>query len=104
MAIRPPVPPIFATFSNAPAAAESTDLPPYCTDAEMSCATTDRMKYSPSPVHETAQVSLLAYVPAPIIGESPILPNLLFEVPPVEVPAPRLPARSSATAPTVPNL
>src|SRR5437763_1729026 len=70
----------------------------------MSCATVQRMKYSPVPVQETATESLSAYVPAPMIGESPMRPHRLFCVPPVEVPAARLPCWSSATAPTVPNL
>src|SRR5438105_6725721 len=61
-AMRPPVPPIFPTFSSTSRAAASTERPPYCIDAETSWATTERMKYSPSPVQETAQVSLLAYV------------------------------------------
>src|SRR5215472_1457842 len=62
------------------------------------------MKYSPSPVPDTAQDSLLAYVPAPISGVSPTRPLCLLVRPPVEVAAARLPARSSATAPTVPML
>ncbi len=61
------------------------------------------MKYSPDPVHEIAQVLLLAYVPAPIIGESPILPHFLLVIPPVEVPAAKFPFISIATHPTVPN-
>ena len=36
-------------------------------------------------------------------GESPTRPNFLLVMPPVEVPAARLPIWSSATAPTVPN-
>lgn len=39
----------------------------------------------------------------PIIGESPIRPNRLLVIPPVDVPAAILPWESSATAPTVPN-
>src|SRR5947208_4161174 len=69
----------------------------------MSCATVQRMKYSPVPLHETATDSFSAYVPAPMIGESPTRPNRLFVVPPVDVPAARLPLMSSATAPTVPR-
>ncbi len=69
----------------------------------MSCATTVRMKYSPCPVADTAQLSLLAYVPAPMMGESPTRPQRLPVMPPVEVAAARLPCRSSATAPTVPK-
>ncbi|MNY77357.1 hypothetical protein D3C86_2172290 [compost metagenome] len=72
--------------------------------AEISCATTFLIKNSPHPVHEIPAVSLLAYVPAPIIGESPTLPYFLFVIPPVEVAAARFPFLSSATAPTVPNL
>jgi len=58
--------------------------------AEISCATAARIKYSPSPVHDTAQVALFAYVPAPMMGESPIRPAFLLLVPPVEVAAARL--------------
>src|SRR6185436_2728059 len=65
-------------------------------------ATVQRMKYSPVPVAETATESFAAYVPAPMTGESPTRPNSLLVVPPVDVPAARLPSRSSATAPTVP--
>ena len=54
-------------------------------------------------MHETAHVLLLAYVPAPIIGESPILPHFLLVIPPVEVPAAKFPFISIATHPTVPN-
>ncbi len=61
------------------------------------------MKYSPCPVAETAHVLLFAYVPAPIIGTSPTLPNFLFVIPPVEVAAAKFPFLSKATAPTVPN-
>src|SRR5208282_4541197 len=43
-----------------------------------------------------------AYVPAPIIGESPTRPGILPCKPPVEVPAAILPLRSSATTPTLP--
>ena len=57
----------------------------------MSRATLRRMKYSPSPVPETAQELLSAYVPAPMIGESPTRPYILFDIPPVDVPAARLP-------------
>src|SRR2546421_286269 len=38
-----------------------------------------------------------------MMGESPTRPNRFMLVPPVDVPAARLPALSSATAPTVPN-
>src|ERR1051325_7871132 len=61
------------------------------------------MKYSPAPVAETAHDSLSAYVPAPMIGVSPMRPYILFVVPPVDVAAARLPLWSSATAPTVPK-
>lgn len=37
----------------------------------------------------------------PMIGESPTLPNILFLMPPVDVAHATLPARSTATAPTV---
>ena len=57
----------------------------------MSCATVQRMKYSPVPVQETATDSFSAYVPAPMIGESPMRPKRLLLVPPVDVPAARLP-------------
>src|SRR5205807_9240750 len=79
-----------------------TLIPLYFTSAAMSWATLQRMKNSPVPVQETATESLSAYVPAPMIGESPTRPYCLFVVPPVDVPAARLPAASSATAPTVP--
>jgi hypothetical protein len=49
------------------------------------------MNNSPVPVAETAAVSLWAYVPAPMIGESPIRPTGLFVSPPVDVPAARSP-------------
>ena len=45
---------------------------------------------------------MFAYVPAPIIGTSPILPHFLFVVPPVEVPDAIFPILSIATQPTVP--
>jgi hypothetical protein len=61
------------------------------------------MKNSPVPVLETATVRLFAYVPAPMIGESPIRPTGLLVSPPVEVAAARFPPLSSATAPTVPS-
>lgn len=38
---------------------------------------------------------------APIMGESPTLPTILFLIPPVEVAQATLPAESTATAPTV---
>ena len=59
------------------------------------------MKNSPQPVAETPQVLLFAYVPAPIIGASPIRFHFLFVIPPVEVPEEILPSLSSATQPTV---
>src|SRR5260370_268403 len=102
MAINPPVPPSFATLSSTICAASCNFIPRYSISAEMSCATTERIKYSPSPVAETAQVALFAYVPPPMMGESPTRPAFLFVVPPVEVAAARLPFLSSATAPTVP--
>ena len=49
------------------------------------------MKYSPWPVPDTPHTSFSAHVPAPIIGESPILPGFLFVIPPVDVPAAILP-------------
>ena len=58
--------------------------------------------FNPWPVAETAQQSFAAYVPAPMIGESPTRPHFLPVMPPVEVAAARLPVASSATAPTVP--
>jgi hypothetical protein len=61
------------------------------------------MKSSPRPVHETAHVALSAYVPAPMMGESPTRPHRLLVSPPVDVAAARLPLRSTATAPTVPR-
>ena len=39
-----------------------------------------------------------------MMGESPIRPNLLLVIPPVEVAAEIFPFMSRATAPTVPNL
>ena len=60
------------------------------------------MNISPLPVADTATLSFSAQVPAPISGESPTRPNRLLVRPPVDVAAARLPARSSATAPTVP--
>src|SRR3954470_3699276 len=56
---------------------------------------------SPQPVVEQPPVWLSAYNPAPISGESPTRPGSLLAVPPVDVPAARHPARSSATQPTV---
>ena len=56
-------------------------------------ATPNRMNSSPTPVHDTAHVALSAYVPAPMIGTSPIRPNLLPVSPPLDVPAARFPAR-----------
>ena len=50
-------------------------------------------------VADTAAVSLRAYVPAPMIGESPMRPTGLFVSPPVDVPAARSPSLSTATAP-----
>lgn len=37
----------------------------------------------------------------PMTGESPTLPTILFRIPPVDVALATLPARSTATAPTV---
>lgn len=37
----------------------------------------------------------------PMTGESPTLPTILFRIPPVDVAHATLPARSTATAPTV---
>src|SRR5690242_8282918 len=85
-------------------AASSVDIPRYCTNAQISLATASRMKYSPTPVEETAQDRLDAYVPAPITGESPTRPGSLPCIPPVDVPAARSPRTSRATAPTVPYL
>ena len=93
MAIKPPSPPNCATFFMASVAACETVKPLYSISAETSKAMDWRIKYSPSPVHETAQVLLSAYVPAPIIGESPTRPNFLLLIPPVEVAAARLPDR-----------
>src|SRR5438045_3166796 len=62
------------------------------------------MKNSPAPVAEIAADSFDAYVPAPMMGESPTRPYCLLLMPPVDVPAARLPSLSSATQPTVPNL
>src|SRR5439155_25053510 len=75
----------------------------YAMREEMLNATAWRMNCSPRPVPLTAHVALLAYVPAPTIGESPTRPYFLFVRPPVEVPAARLPCVSSATQPTVPK-
>ncbi len=72
--------------------------------AVISYATAFRMKYSPVPVQDTAQVLLSAYVPAPMMGESPTRPRIFIIMPPVEVPAARFPYPSSATQPTVPFL
>jgi hypothetical protein len=47
---------------------------------------------------------ILAYVPAPIIGLSPIRPQALLVSPPVEVAEAIFPLPSTGTAPTVPNL
>ncbi len=65
-------------------------------------ATALRMNSSPIPVQETAQAPLAANVPAPTIGESPTRPGNFLAVPPVLVPAARLPRESSTTQPTVP--
>ena len=61
---------------------------------------------SPWPVVDAAPVRLSAYSPAPMNGESPTRPGGLNGIPPVDVPAARLPARSRAIAPTVscPNI
>src|SRR5271169_5177665 len=56
---------------------------------------------SPHPVTETPPTELSAYVPAPMIGESPTRPGYLFNVPPVDVPTQIFPLLSNATAPTV---
>ena len=45
--------------------------------ADTSCASTTRMKASPHPVPDTAQLALSAYVPAPMMGESPTRPASL---------------------------
>ena len=84
-------------------AASAAVTPDRRTRAQISCATTARMKYSPLPVADTAQVALSAYVPAPMIGESPMRPQRLLVMPPVDVAAARLPFLSRATAPTVPK-
>src|SRR5215472_4983184 len=77
-------------------------MPLKYTRLQISRATPRRMKYSPAPVPETAQDWLDAYVPAPMIGESPTRPGILACMPPVDVPAATLPWRSRATTPTVP--
>jgi hypothetical protein len=59
------------------------------------------MKNSPEPVADTAQVWLLAHVPAPMMGLSPTRQSSAFVMPPVEVAAASCPSVSSATAPTV---
>jgi len=50
-------------------------------------ARTRRMATSPMPVAEHAPAWLSAYVPLPMIGESPILPGILSVNPPVDVAA-----------------
>src|SRR5262249_55290652 len=65
-------------------------------------ASVTRMMASPSPVHDTPPSVLSAYVPHPMSAESPTRPGSLPDVPPVDVAAAMVPARSSATAPTVP--
>lgn len=50
----------------------------------------------------TVSSQLSAQKPAPIVGVSPIRPDLLFVRPPVLVATARLPHVSRQTAPTVP--
>ena len=47
------------------------------------------MKNSPWPVNDMAAAALSAYVPAPMMGESPTLPGIFPVMPPVDVPAAR---------------
>src|SRR5436305_13812739 len=60
IAIKPPVPPSLATLSRTACAASLSDIPRYSIRAEISCPTAERIKYSPSPVPETAHVALFA--------------------------------------------
>src|SRR5450759_3221460 len=72
--ITPPLPPAFTSLPlTTSSEASLRERPLYSIRAEISCATVHLIKNSPCPVPETAQVALFAYVPAPIIGESPIL-------------------------------
>ena len=72
-----------------------------CIWSHVCLARTRRMATSPMPVVEHAPAWLSAYVPAPISGESPILPGSFSEYPPVDVAAAVFACLSIATAPTV---
>lgn len=74
---------------------------PWPNRSQIVFATATRMMLSPHPVIDTAPASLSAYTPQPIIGVSPTRPGSMRSIP-VEAPAATVPARSSATAPTVP--
>ena len=96
----PPSPPSSFARSSAVARPPASVLPSVLLIAWISCATAARMKNSPSPVQETAHVSLLAYVPAPITGESPIRPGRLLSCHPWGSPRPGCHSRpGSATRP-----
>ncbi|WVZ18988.1 hypothetical protein V8G54_006310 [Vigna mungo] len=83
-------------------AASLRETPLNSINAATSLATVARSIASPLPVAETAQSSL-AYVPPPMMGESPIRPTILFTSPPVDVAEASFPLLSTATHPTVPS-
>jgi len=61
--------PLGVSLKNAVYAFWVTNVSP-----DLRFATLSQMKNSPSPVPDTAQLRLLAYVPTPMIGESPTRP------------------------------
>src|SRR4029453_6212450 len=85
-------------------AAACSFIPLSSTSEQISRATASRMKYSPVPLAETAHDLFDAYLPAPMVGQSPTRPQRFPVVPPVDVPAATLPFMSSAATPTVPFL
>src|SRR5688572_4400054 len=87
-AVKQPRPPARASRSWMTDCAASWTLEPLSSiSAATLYAAAVVMKYSPSPVQDTAAVALLAYVPAPMSGESPTRPGSLLLRPPVDVAA-----------------
>jgi hypothetical protein len=60
IAITPPLPPSAFMRASVFVTDSESGSPAYCICALMSCATTARMKYSPWPVAEIAQLALSA--------------------------------------------
>ena len=101
-AITPPVPPASVSVARSRGARPRRTSRRGRHRASMSCATPSRMKYSPWPVADTAQARR-AYVPAPMTGSRRCGPSACSSCRRSRCAAARVPAASSATAPTVPH-